>query len=346
MSILKKIEIKGLWGTTDIEWELDPHVNILGGINGSGKSTLLNIVASIIYDINFIPPFFEDAYLYEEKKHIWAKTLKGNLRQIQQQLFAMGDDKAAEEVFENIRKDHYIYNGIPFEQVVDLLLVTEIKDGKNQPVIPQHLKKVYSTERISTFETPLVDLQAAQKYLSNTFIKTNLDFELTKLEEKYVNYRLNLGQRIQSVLDENLEEVNYKELHTETYRFKQEFENIINNLFSETDKKINYQEGTNKLQFIKNDKILTPYQLSSGEKQLLIILLTVLIQDNKASIMLMDEPEVSLHIDWQKKLIGYIRELNLNAQLIMVTHSPGLIMEKWIDHVTEISEISKPMKSE
>ena len=87
-----------------------------------------------------------------------------------------------------------------------------------------------------------------------------------------------------------------------------------------------------------NDK-LTPYQLSSGEKQMIVILLTVLIQDNKPSILFMDEPEISLHLDWQRKLIQYIKELNPNVQIILATHSPGIILEGWRDKVTEMTEI-------
>ena len=41
-----------------------------------------------------------------------------------------------------------------------------------------------------------------------------------------------------------------------------------------------------------------PYQLSSGEKQMLIILLTVLVEDDQPYVLFMDEPEVSLHIEW------------------------------------------------
>ena len=60
----------------------------------------------------------------------------------------------------------------------------------------------------------------------------------------------------------------------------------------------------------------------------------------------MDEPEASLHIEWQQKLIGMIRRLNPQMQLILSTHSPAVIMEGWLDAVTEVSEITKEMKNE
>ena len=96
----------------------------------------------------------------------------------------------------------------------------------------------------------------------------------------------------------------------------------------------------NEITFLSQDgKEITPFQLSSGEKQLLVILLTVLIQDHKQSILFMDEPEISLHIEWQKKLIQFIRELNPNVQLIIATHSPAVIMEGWRDKVFEVRDI-------
>ena len=47
-------------------------------------------------------------------------------------------------------------------------------------------------------------------------------------------------------------------------------------------------------------------------------------------LLFMDEPEASLHIEWQQKLIGMIRNLNPNVQLILTTHSPAVIMERCV----------------
>ena len=87
-------------------------------------------------------------------------------------------------------------------------------------------------------------------------------------------------------------------------------------------------------------EMLMPYQLSSGEKQMLAILLTVLIEDNQHYVLFMDEPEVSLHVDWQKNLIDMILDLNPNVQIILTTHSPAVIMNGWLDKVTEVTDIT------
>ena len=113
---------------------------------------------------------------------------------------------------------------------------------------------------------------------------------------------------------------------------------MIDELFDETGKKIVRTE--NEIRFSQIGEILVPYQLSSGEKHMLAILLTVLVEDQQPYILFMDEPEVSLHIEWQKKLIDLIVELNPNVQVILTTHSPAVIMNGWVDSVTEVSDIT------
>lgn len=82
-------------------------------------------------------------------------------------------------------------------------------------------------------------------------------------------------------------------------------------------------------------------QLSSGEKQMLLILTTVFLQEEKPNILLMDEPEISLHITWQDRLIETIRELNPNCQLIITTHSPNIFANGWEDKIVFIQDLEK-----
>jgi ABC-type lipoprotein export system ATPase subunit len=78
------------------------------------------------------------------------------------------------------------------------------------------------------------------------------------------------------------------------------------------------------LQVQLGDKILPLDQLSSGEKQLLILFTEALLQKKQRCVFIADEPELSLHIEWQRKVIDTIRSLNPNSQLIVATHSPEI----------------------
>jgi ABC-type lipoprotein export system ATPase subunit len=65
--------------------------------------------------------------------------------------------------------------------------------------------------------------------------------------------------------------------------------------------------------------------LSSGEKHLMRILVEALLADEDA--ILVDEPELSMHIDWQRDLISNLRLLNHSAQFVLATHSPEVMAD-------------------
>lgn len=72
-------------------------------------------------------------------------------------------------------------------------------------------------------------------------------------------------------------------------------------------------------------KKLNTRGLSSGEKQLIIILGEALLQKESPWIYIADEPELSLHVRWQEKLIENLRRINPKAQIICATHSPDVV---------------------
>ena len=75
---------------------------------------------------------------------------------------------------------------------------------------------------------------------------------------------------------------------------------------------------------VANEGPIPLAKLSSGEKQLLILFIEALLQRQQPYIFLADEPELSLHISWQRNIIAAIRSLNPNAQIIVATHSPEI----------------------
>lgn len=65
--------------------------------------------------------------------------------------------------------------------------------------------------------------------------------------------------------------------------------------------------------------------LSSGEKQLFLRALALKFLEVNNSIILIDEPEISLHPEWQSKIIDVYKSIGNNNQLIIATHSPHVI---------------------
>lgn len=143
---------------------------------------------------------------------------------------------------------------------------------------------------------------------------------------------------VRSEFDINLNELQRRIVHYPHNSRWALFCDIVDELFAATGKTIN--RSADRVELIQWGEALDLRLLSSGEKQMLIILMTVLLEDGDHTILCMDEPEVSLHVEWQQVLIETIRRLNPNAQIIMSTHSPAIIMNGWLDKVTEVSDIT------
>lgn len=173
--------------------------------------------------------------------------------------------------------------------------------------------------------------------LTDDMVLTELDWQLYQLQRRYLDYQVNIGNRMIKLLTADSPDA--KESATLAAAQKTKFLDLVDELFAETGKTIDRQ--SNELRFMQYDELLSPYKLSSGEKQILVILLTVLTQDLQPYVLFMDEPEASLHFEWQKRLIDMIVELNPHVQIILTTHSPAVVMNGWEDRVTEVSEITQ-----
>lgn len=189
-------------------------------------------------------------------------------------------------------------------------------------------------DMIRSFDRPLVSGDSVSKIVDAS-VTTELDWQLYQLQRKYLDYQVNIGNRMIAVLQSGAPDAAQQAQALSAP--KQMFQDIIDKLFAETGKKL--IRTSNEIMFSQIGEQLTPYQLSSGEKQMLAILLTVLIEDRQHYVLFMDEPEISLHIDWQQRLIELILQLNPNVQIVLTTHSPAVIMNGWMDKVTEVSDI-------
>jgi ABC-type glutathione transport system ATPase component len=197
-------------------------------------------------------------------------------------------------------------------------------------VVPEDAKWI-RFDVIRSLDSPVLDLDTMAHV--DTRISSALDFQLYHLQRKYLDYQVNIGNRIIAELQAGNAEA-AQQLSMQKIRFQ----DMVDDLFSDTGKKIVRTE--NEIRFSQIGETLVPYQLSSGEKQMLAILLTVLVEDNQHYVLFMDEPEVSLHIEWQKRLIDLCVELNPNVQIILTTHSPAVVMNGWMDAVTEVTDIT------
>ena len=192
---------------------------------------------------------------------------------------------------------------------------------------------------IRSYDRPLIvgDFTA---HMADPNVHSELDWQLYLLQRRYLDYQVNVGNRMIELLNGDDEQ---RARAPQLSQPKRKFQDMVDELFAYTRKTIDRK--SNDIAFYQDGERLLPYKLSSGEKQMLVILLTVLVREGTHSVLFMDEPEASLHIEWQQKLIGMIRRLNPDVQLILSTHSPAVIMEGWLDAVTEVSEIARKVEN-
>lgn len=298
-NFITKIEIDKLWDRYKVSWDLNSDVNILIGKNGTGKSTILDLIQE------------------ELKRGIWMEGSDYNTN--------ISCSSEIKIIFQKLETQDY----------------------------PKYIS-------INTFDMELNNKKAIENYENNTLVKTELDVILYELIRDFKLLQLKLKNKVEkenneidkkitnliSNSSENKDDLlNLKKLVQEKkekvkliYSSKDKFESIMNNLFANTNKVLELDED-NSIVFRCEDIIISPYQLSSGEKQILMTFLKILLQEDKSFTLLMDEPEVSLHVEWQKNFIDNLISLNPNMQIIIATHSPAIVSQGWQDKIINTSDI-------
>lgn len=180
--------------------------------------------------------------------------------------------------------------------------------------------------KISTFDVPIKDKPKAGK-------------EYSQLYNELHDIVYNIGGEQPSFSDYRLKATNFPDQAATINNRIKAFYDTVNRLFAKTEKTIQIDPYTNHLIFIDRGEVIPLYKLSSGEKQLLIILLRVFLMEERPYILLMDEPEISLHIDWQYRLFEEIRRLNPHCQIITSTHSPSLFGDGWGDKLFFVEDL-------
>lgn len=192
--------------------------------------------------------------------------------------------------------------------------------------LKQSLQQVHY-QKISTFDVPFRDRPKAGKEYSQLYSELHtIVYDIGGMNPSFSDYRLKATNFPDEAVKIN-------------QRIKTLFE-TVNRLFAKTGKIIQIDPHTNHLIFIDDGEVIPLYKLSSGEKQLLLILMRVFLMEEQPYILLMDEPEISLHIEWQYKLFEEIRRLNPHCQIITSTHSPSLFGDGWGDKLVFVEDLT------
>lgn len=180
--------------------------------------------------------------------------------------------------------------------------------------------------RYDNMEKNLLDLQYKRTFLNQVGL---LDFEDENLMpiDDTISDNPELATVLQIYIEDSMQKLS---IYEELAKKIEVFLYLINNRFKNKKLRINKQLGFEFKSTVR-DKNIPLTGLSSGEQHLLVLFFELIFNTNEQSMLLIDEPEISLHITWQKEFIQDLAEIIIlnNLNLIIATHSPDIIGNYW-----------------
>lgn len=317
--IIKNIVIKDLFKRKNIDWNLK-DVNVLVGKNGSGKSTIIQTIVGLLrQELNesLSNSTFSQLILANEGR----VTHRVNFHELNaDQLLGL---------LNTIKKNHLRVKDKDKKQLNELIQLLEQKN-EDSKIKEFGMGSIEVSENIKNTKQIKVEL------ISTINMSANSIYEFKKSDGERTTI---LDMEIASEL-ERLKNV-FKISEEAGVSIQEKLEKAINSLFDECNKFVKFDNGKILIKMNDSDEEIRYNLLSSGERQLLYILIKTANASLEETVLLMDEPEISLHLTWQEKLISTIKSINDSCQLIIVTHSPAIVMKGWMDSFVDIKNISK-----
>lgn len=181
-------------------------------------------------------------------------------------------------------------------------------------------------QRINKFFIEFEKLNREIREFSLSAIKLETKKDIDKYSRLYSQMMLNSMQlkRIDEIIELSQE---YQKKIIDLREPINRLNGILYDFFEESKKKIEVQPNGEFEITLSNKEIATPFELSSGEKQILIMITHLIFYEDRTSpgIFIIDEPELSLHLGWQEIFVSSIIEASPNTQFILATHSPTII---------------------
>ena len=311
MVTIKKIEIKGFFGKGDFVWNLNPVVNILGGKNGSGKSSLYKLCYALLANGKM------NKSLVEELKKIFKEavlTLSNNWT----------------ITWQPEREANFVELNLDGQKPEMLRSVSVIKDEKGEIKKFADLQNIIQVFMINSFEQHLDQAIQYWQRPKSIALDNPTMLDLMIYDQIYLR-NSDFSETMEGFIDtpnkdEEMRQYTayYKKVYSELNHFLDGYDDKISSTF----------------EFTKDGAKISYEHLSMGEKQILLLLLMVGNTKQAPCVFFMDEPDLSMHIDWKEELVTRLHNMNPNMQIILSTHAPSVITG-WMDCVNEVSQLIK-----
>ncbi|MDC4167946.1 AAA family ATPase [Photobacterium damselae] len=370
---LNKLRIMNLWKNGVVELPFDKRVTVLTGINGSGKSSILNIIYDSL-DLNqmnistsknrlwaselkieggirlqtiILPP------VPESKQNFIQSLIRSNEETnsavgLYSERLLTDIQKAYED---NTNKQHVTFTNRNLEgqgYIYSLAFpkgFTELK----QDEINNRLRERPNAFLFQEDRRVMHNLENSNMDLNLEFwstYSTSIDSRFFYIRDAMQIRESQLDARRSRLLDEYeacsglmklKEDPQYMAILRERAKIRELFD-LLNSYFIESGKELVKDPDDNKITLkpIDDEKAISWHLLSRGEKTLIYLFFSIFLYKDKVSLFLLDEPDVSLHVIWQERLLNDLTSLAPEHQFIIATHSPSLVMKGWMDNCKTI----------
>jgi ABC-type transport system involved in cytochrome c biogenesis ATPase subunit len=334
--MLKGFSIYGLFGEYNYDVCFsDGYITFIHSLNGYGKSTIMKLIYDIlkgnidqVKNVNFeridlkfsdgtvliVENAGESPLIQMQKNEIEEEVTPAELKSISDVLY-ISPDRVVVPVLGELKPALEVY-------MLDLTdKLRGAKENSRLADVPREGRKGYTDAELEFWSK---DLKAKLDFIKRAGIEPDMPagyrfppsrFEIMRYRQDYEDLAFSVEEYVNKYYELSESAIVYLD--------------IVNDFF--INKSIYINESNILSIRMDNGSALPLDKLSSGEKQILIMFYLLLFEAKHGSLVIMDEPEISIHVSWQQRLgktfsdIAKLRDLHL----IVATHSPQIIHDNW-----------------
>ncbi|MCL1979191.1 MAG: ATP-binding protein [Methanomassiliicoccaceae archaeon] len=334
--MLKGFSVYGLFGEYDYDVVLSGgYITFIHSLNGYGKSTLMGLVSDIlsgnldqVKNVNFkrMDLRFSDntvlileneegtLFIQMQKNELEEEISVEELRNILDVLY-IPPDRSVVSCGDTLRLALDVY----MERLTDRL--KNAMENDRLVSVPESGRKECTDAELEFWSK---DLKAKLDFIKRAGIEPSMPggyrfppsrFEIMRYRKDYEDLAFSVEEYVKRNYDLSESAIVYLDIVNDFLVNKNVFINESNILSVRMD----------------NGAALPLDKLSSGEKQILVIFYLLLFEAKNGSLVIIDEPEISLHVGWQQimgKTFSDIARLR-GMHVIIATHSPQIIHDNW-----------------
>ncbi len=334
--MIKLVRVSKLFSEYDYDINVCTPLTFIHSPNGMGKSTLMHMLyAALEGNVKFLSeiPFKRMEIWFEDEAVMIVQNYGGRLYTLMQKNEV--DTPLNSDAMSEVCSVVYI----PSDR-----LAVKRRDGHIAPTLEIYAHELYEKFRYAKEHS---ELDPYPELVRRDLTDGELEFWAKDLKAKLdfirdAGFKPDIPSRMKfppSRYEINMDRESYENLTASIAEYVDRnyvlaesviiFKDIVNEIF--IDKSITVSD-TGKIGVTMNNGMSLPLQrLSSGEKQILIMFFALLFHAESGSVVVLDEPEISLHVCWQQKLGRFFLDICRvrGIQMIVATHSPRVIHDLW-----------------